>query len=408
MGDAVIMFRNKKINRDLLGVGGYVPTQKARQYVNTVLRTGRLSYGPFIKKFEARFSRAHGCKYGLMVNSGTSALRIAVACLKEVHQWKRGDEVLVPAVTFVATANVVVDHGLKPVFVDVDSRTYNIAPEKIEAKITKKTRAIMVVHMFGQSADMRPIMKLARKHKLKVIEDSCETMFTTCYGKLVGSFGDISCFSTYVAHLIITGVGGIALTNNAKYAEIMRSLANHGRDNIYVSIDDDKGKRGQALRKIVANRFHFVRPGYSFRVTEMEGALGCAQLEEAKTMFAKRKENARHLLAVLRPLEQFLQLPWHPAYAPHVFMLFPVVLKKGGKRNLVNYLEERGIETRDMMPLISQPYYKKTFHITRGQFPVADWINASGFYIGCHPYMRRQELEYIADSFISYFNKSSV
>lgn len=404
------MTSKKRINKDFLGVGWYVPTPAAKRYVGEVLRSGRLSYGPFIKKFERRFSQAHGCRFGLMVSSGTSALHIAVACLKEVQAWQEKDEVIIPAITFVATANVLVDQRLRPVFVDVDPKTYNIDPKKIEAVITKKTRAIMVVHLFGQPADMRPIMSLARKHKLKIIEDSCETMFANYRGKPVGSFGDIACFSTYIAHLIITGVGGIALTNNKKYAEIMRSLANHGRDNIYISIDDDKDKQGRSFRKIVANRFHFIRPGYSFRVTEMEGALGCAQLEEVGRTFLQRKKNAEYLITKLQPLKEFIQLPSHPPYTGHVFMIFPLVLLPGAgsKRALVNYLEERGIETRDMMPLINQPYYKKTFHITKGQFPVADWINASGFYIGCHQYMHKNELDYIINTFINYFDKKRI
>ena len=139
---------------------------------------------------------------------------MAVACLKELHGWHDGDEIIVPAVTFVATANVVVDHNLKPVFVDVDPVTYNIDPAKIEKRITKKTKAIMVVHLFGQPAEMDPILKIARKYKLKIIEDSAETMFVKYKGTPVGSFGDIACFSTYVAHLIVTGVGGVVATND--------------------------------------------------------------------------------------------------------------------------------------------------------------------------------------------------
>lgn len=401
------MTYRKRINKNFLGVGYYIPTPAAKRYVGEVLRTGRLSYGPFIQKFEKRFSQAHECRLGLMVNSGTSALRLAVACLKEVWAWQEGDEVLVPAITFVATANVVVDQGLKPVFVDVDPKTYNIDPEKIKARITKKTRAIIVVHLFGQPADLRPILLLARKYKLKVIEDSCETMFTAYRGRPAGSFGDIACFSTYIAHLIVTGVGGIAITNNKKYAEIMRSLANHGRDNIYISIDDDKNTKGRAFRKIVANRFHFIRPGYSFRVTEMEGALGCAQLDDVAYTFAKRKKNAKYLINSLQPLKDFIQLPWHPAYAGHAFMVFPLVLQKGAgdKRALVNYLEEHGIETRDMMPLINQPFYRKMYKIRQTDYPVADWINKSGFYIGCHQEMRKVELDYIIKKFFEFFEK---
>lgn len=396
------------MKRENLGVGCFVPTQLAERYVITALRSGRLSYGPFIKKFEREFAEAHHSRFALMVNSGTSALRIAVACLKEVGKWKDGDEILVPATTFIATANVVISNGLIPVFVDADARTYNIDPEQIEKHITKRTRAIIPVHLMGQPADMRPIMRIVRKHHLKIIEDSCETMFTDYRGKRVGSFGDISCFSTYVAHLIVTGVGGVVLTSNPTYAAVLRSLANHGRDSIYTSIDDAKGKSEKVFSQIVARRFHFVRPGFSFRLTELEGALGCAELKTVKRMIAIRQRNARTLIEKLQPLEPFIQLPWHPSYTEHAFMLFPILLRKDigiKKRDLVNFLESRGIETRDLMPLISQPYIKKTFHPNLRQYPVSDWINKNGFYIGCHQKMGKEELEYIVHSFFAFFEQ---
>jgi perosamine synthetase len=197
----------EKISQQI-GVGCLEITDKEKRYVNKVLETGRLSYGPFLKRFEKEFAEAHGARFAIMVNSGTSALEMAVACLKDVYCWKDGDEVLCPAVTFVASSNVILANNLMPVYVDVDPRTYNIDPDQIEKKITKRTKAIMVVHLFGQPAAMDKIMRIAKKHRLRVIEDSCETMFAKYKGKSVGSFGDIACFSTYVAHILVTGVGG--------------------------------------------------------------------------------------------------------------------------------------------------------------------------------------------------------
>jgi perosamine synthetase len=393
------------MNANNLGVGCLTLTPKVGRNIARVLKTGRLSYGPFIQEFERRFSRDHGARFGVMVNSGTSALRIAVACLAETGNWKPGDEVIVPAVTFVASSNVVLAQGFTPVFVDVEPHTYNIDPKQIEKKITKRTKAIMVVHLFGQPADMDPIMKIARKHKLKVIEDSCETMYTEYKGKPVGRFGDIGCFSTYVAHLIVTGVGGIAVTNNKRYAEILRSLANHGRDGIYISIDDSKGKRGKAFRQVIARRFRFIRNGYSFRVTEFEGALGCAQLDIASEILAKRRKNAAYLLKRMKPLEPWLQLPFQEKDRGHAYMMFPLVIRKGkGKKtDLVNFLEKNGIETRDMLPLINQPFYKKRFKIRESRYPVARWINKNGFYVGCHQNMGKPELDYILKTLSRYF-----
>jgi dTDP-4-amino-4,6-dideoxygalactose transaminase len=389
-----------------VSVGCLTLTKKTEQNIKQVLKSDRLSYGPFIQEFERRFSRDHGVPFGVMVNSGTSALQIAVACLAETGKWNSGDEIIVPAITFVATSNVVMQQGFKPVFVDVDPRTYNIDPSKIEARITSRTKAIMVVHLFGQPAEMDPILKIAKKHKLKIIEDSCEAMYTDYKNKSVGSFGDIACFSTYIAHLIVTGVGGIAITKNKRYSEILRSLANHGRDGIYINIDDDNGKSRKKFRQIISRRFRFIRNGYSYRVTEFEGALGCAQLDIANKILAARQKNAAYLLKKLRPLEPWIQLPWHPEYSGHAFMMFPIVIRKGKARktDVVNHLEERGIETREMLPLINQPFYKKLFKLREKDYPVAEWINNFGFYIGCHQDMGRSELDYIVKTLMRYFN----
>lgn len=391
---------------DQIGVGTLKITPRQKRYVNDVLNSNRLSYGKYLSTFESKFAKVHGCRYGLMLNSGTSALRIAVACLRETGNWHRGDEILVPASTFVATANVVLDHGLKPVFVDIDPKTYNIDPAKIEAKITKRTRAIMVVHLYGQPADMDLIMRIAKKYRLKVIEDSCETMFVRYKGRAVGSFGDISCFSTYVAHLLVTGVGGLALTNNSQYAEIMKSFANHGRDGIYLHIDDDAHLSSQGLFKVVERRFRFIRPGYSFRVTEMEGALGLAQLETRHTMMRKRQIVAQYFLKHLKRFDRCIQLPYHPKGVEHAFMLFPIVVKKNAgikKKDLVFFLEKNNIETRDMMPLINQPFYVKMFGVLEPKYPVAAWVNHCGFYIGCHQGMDAGIRSYIVAKFAEFF-----
>lgn len=400
------MKSRRPVKKERLGVGCFIPTKKAEKYILQVLRSGRISYGPFIKRFEKMFARAHDARFAIMVNSGTSALRIAFACLKETERWKDGDEILVPAITFVATANTVISNGLKPVFVDVDPTTYNIDPEAMRKKITRRTRGVVPVHLMGLPADMKPIRKIASAHGLKIVEDSCETMFAKYRGMSVGNMSDIACFSTYIAHMIVTGVGGLALTNNPRYARILRSLANHGRDNIYISIDDAKGKRGKVFEEIIARRFRFIRPGYSFRVTEFEGALGCAELENGRSIVEMRRANAHYMIKKLQKLQHVLQLPSYPGYMEHAFMLFPLVLRKGTgfhKRDLVNFLESRGIETRDLMPLINQPYIRKSYGIRTGDFPVADWLNANGFYIGCHQAMSRTELDYIVKSFFDFF-----
>ncbi|OIO47148.1 MAG: hypothetical protein AUJ31_00290 [Parcubacteria group bacterium CG1_02_39_15] len=374
------------------------------------LNANRLSYGPFLNRFENKFAELHNRKFAISCNSGTSALQIALGALKEIHFWKDGDEVIVPAITFIATSNIVLQNGLKPVFVDVDPATYNIDSSKIEAKITKKTKAIIPVHLFGLSAEMEPIMKLARRRNLKIIEDSCETMFVNYKGKPVGSRGDISCFSTYAAHLIVTGVGGLALTNNPKYAVVMKSMMNHGRDSIYLNIDaDDKLKNEKEVFKMADRRFSFIRMGYSFRLTELEGALGVAELQTRQTNLRKRLSNAEYLIKNLSKYFQYIQLPDWPNYSEHAFMMFPIVIKskKINRSRFITFLEKNGIETRYMMPLLNQPYYKKIFGNLEDKYPVAKWINRNGFYIGCHQNLNKDDLDYIVSIFDKFFSNES-
>jgi|SRR3989344_659854 len=389
-------------------IGFGVPNidDKAKKYVMDVLNTQRLSYGPYCKKLEDFTANWHGAKYGVVSNSGTSALRVAVATLKELHNWKDNDEIICPSSTFVATSNVVIMNNLKPVFVDVEKEYYCIDPKLIEAKITNKTRAIMVVHHYGLPADMFPILDIAKKHNLKVIEDSCETWFAKYNGKPAGCLGDIGCFSTYVAHNITTGVGGISITNNELYAKIMRSYCNHGRNPIYISIDDDFGKREDELQGIIDKRFSFERLGYSFRITEMEAALGVAQLERWESIISKRQENAQYFTEHLKKFEKYLQLPKIRPGCSHSFMMYPVVIKdpRIKKKDLVLFLENNNVTTRNMNPLMRQPIYLKLFGDLYKQYPVTQWIDENGFYFGCHQELTLEEKDYIIALFTEFFD----
>ncbi len=386
-----------------IGVGGLVLGEREKRYLQEVIASNRLSYGPFTQRFEKEFAELHDCRYAVFCNSGTSALHIALAVLKERHGWRDGDEVIVPAVTFVATSNIVLHNRMIPVFVDVDAKTYNIDPGLIEAQITPRTRAIIPVHLLGLPCDMDPIMDIAHRHGLKVIEDSCETMFATYKGRKVGSFGDIGCFSTYIAHFIVTGVGGFATANDPELAVMLKSLMNHGRDSIYLSISDDQGVSKEKLFEIASKRFSFVHLGHSFRCTELEAAIGLGQLEQKEVIIKARRENAAYFMEQLEPLKDHIQLPSVPPDRDHMFMLFPIVLRDRPKRDLVNYLEEHLIETRDLMPLVNQPVYTKMFGEIEDQYPVAKWLNASGFYIGCHQYLSPEAREYVADTILSFF-----
>ncbi len=390
-----------------IGLGCSDIDDLAKEYVAEVLTTGRLSSGPFTRRLELMFGSIHSARFAIFCSSGTSALRASIACLKEVDDWPPGSEVIVPAVTFVATANVVIDHGFVPVFCDVDPRTYNIDTTKIEALITDRTCAILPVHLMGLACDMDPILDIAARHHLRVIEDSCESMFVTYKGRPVGSFGDIACFSTYVAHLLTTGVGGFALTSDPELAVVLKSLFNHGRDGIYTRIDDDASKSGPELLELVQRRFRFVRPGYSFRATEMEAALGLAQIERWREMIRTRQHNAERLTKGLEDLSHCLHLPFKPRVCEHAYMMYPITVKEDYSESLPKadftlHLEEHGIETRDILPLINQPFYVERFGDLESRFPVARWVNHNGFYMSCHQQVDEQDLDFMIETVRSF------
>lgn len=396
------------MERPVIALGSFRATRRAKVLVMEALDRNRLSYGPFTQRFETQFANLHDCRFGIMSNSGTSALVIALAAMKEMHNWKDGDEVIVPAITFVATSNAVVHNNMQPIFVDVDPIHYELDPQLIEDKIGPKTKAIIPVHLFGQPCDMDAINEIATRHGLKIIEDSCETMFARYKGRSVGNMGDIGCFSTYMAHLLVTGVGGLNTTNSPEYAIKLRSFLNHGRDSIYLNMDDDDDKDPDELRMIIDRRFSFVSLGHSFRITEMEAALGLAQIEDWQSMIRRRQDNALFLTRAFTAFNDRLQLPTIRSDSDHSFMMYPIVLRNHPKQEFVNYLEQHGVETRDMMPLINQPAYRRIFDLHDDAFPVAKWINESGFYIGCHQDLRESDLDYVVELFERYWRNQGL
>lgn len=404
-------------------VGDLVLGPRERFYLQQVIDSNRLSYGPLTQEFERRFARLHGCAHACFTNSGTSALQIAVHALREQRGWQPGDEVIVPAVTFVATVNVVLLAGLKPVLVDVRPDTYTLDPDRLQAAITPRTRAVIPVHLLGLPADMAEVGEVARRHSLAIIEDSCETMFARYRGRPVGSLGDIGCFSTYIAHFLVTGVGGLATTNDPELARLMRSLMNHGRDSIYISIDDD-GRDEPRFREIVERRFRFERVGFSYRATELEAAIGLGQLEQYASILAARRAAAEHYTRELSDLSDRLQLPTTPDDREHAFMVYGLVCRElgenprggegprrgdarpGSMRGLVHFLEARGIETRDMLPLIHQPVYRDLLGSDAAEkFPVAHWLYERGFYVGCHQYLTVDDRRHVVGAIREYFER---
>jgi dTDP-4-amino-4,6-dideoxygalactose transaminase len=390
-----------------IGVGTFKVTETMRTYVNDVLDTGRISYGWYSRELEREFANLHDCTFGVLSNSGTSSLQVALQALKELRGWNDGDEVLIPSVTFVATANIVLHCNMKPVLVDVELVHYEMDPHilqmRFEELITKKTRAIIPVHLFGQPCDMVKLSVLAKEHNLAMIEDSCECMFVASYGRMVGSWGDVGCFSTYVAHLLTTGVGGIATTNDPEIAAKMRSLVNHGRDGIYMSVDDDKNLSENKLNEVISRRFNFESIGHSYRITELEAALGLAQLKDYRAMIDKRNINAFTLTTLLKKFEGKLQLPSVRFGNQHAWMMYPIMVQEEHKKPLTEYLEANGIETRDMLPLVNQPCYKGMWN--PADYKRAQVVDKCGFYVGIHQELVTDDLDYIADKIGEYYDR---
>lgn len=366
--------------------------------VNAVLRSGRLSYGRYSKEFETRFASMHGCKYGVLSNSGTSSLLVALQTLKELHGWQDGDEVIVPALTFVATVNVVLQLGLKPVLVDVERDYYGVDCFGLDRATSDKTRCILPVHTFGQPCGMNEILSYARWLGVPIIQDSCEAMLVNHLDEPIGYWGDITCFSTYIAHLLVTGVGGLSITSNSEYAQHMRSLVNHGIDLSELPTGADYDPTW------LARKFNFTRIGHSFRVTELEAAIGLAQLDDLAEIIRKRQCNAAYLTNGLKPLEDRLQLPAIRPNTEHAFMMYPIVcLQEGVRDDLCRHLERAGIGTRLMLPLVGQPCYKGLWN--PADYPVAQWIDRNGLYIGCHQGMTQDDLDFVIQGVLDYYER---
>jgi len=380
-----------------------------KRCVNSVLKSKRLSYGPFCQEFEEKFAALHSCKAAIVCSSGTAAIHTILTALKFKYGWQDDGEVILPIVTFVATANAIIQTGLKPVFVDIDAQTYNLDPALISAKITTKTRAILPVHLFGKPAAMDQVLKIAKQHKLVVVEDCCETVDAAYQGRKVGSFGAAGAFSTNSAHILTTGIGGVITTNSLKLANLMRSLINHGRDTSYISIDDDDNLSNKPLEKLVSKRFQFNQVGFSYRLSELEAALGVAQLKTLKASLAQRQRNVNYLNQKLKPLEHLLQLPVIGNSGEYTYMVYPLVLKlealkpkQSNLSNLLNFLEKNQIETRPFMPILWQPVYDY-LKLKSKNYLIGAHCTKNGFYVGCHQDLTFKDLDYFIKKLSQFF-----
>lgn len=384
-------------------VGTFRTTQRMHQLINEVLLSEQISYGTKSRQFEGDFARLHGCRYGLLSNSGTSSLQVGLQAMKEVHLWERYHQVIVPATTFIASANVIRHVGLRPVFVDVDPLTFNLDPTRLGEKLTEDTRCIIPVHLLGQPADIEGITANF-EHEIKILEDSCECMFASHHGGSVGALGDIAAFSTYVAHILVTGVGGLNTTNNPLYAGKIRSLLNHGLELEQLNPDEDFSPQPMPGR-----RFLFDTYGHSYRLTEFEAALGLAQLETHAEMISVRRRNAARYQLRLADLNERYDAPlsWQVQAQENTStpMMQSLVLnpKQGrnlSKATLTQHLNEHGIETRDIPSCLGHKVYA---WLSPNDYPVSQWLLESGFYVGCTQAMTIEDVDYVCDCLEGYF-----
>jgi len=325
------------------------------------VRSGWITTGPKTKQFEQEFAQAVNAKHGLAVNSCTAAMHIAL----EAVGIKRGDEVITTPYTFAATAEVIRYFDARPVLVDVDSVTFNINPSLIEKAITERTKAIIPVHIAGYPAEMNAIREIAKTRHLPVIEDAAHAFPTKYDGKMIGSIGDITCFSFYATKTITTGEGGMLCTNNDEYADRCRIMALHG-------ISKDAWKRYTAEGSWY---YEIIAPGFKYNMTDIAAAMGIAQLRKANMMFEKRRAIAQTYNTVFLNLPQ-LQIPHNDARHQHAWHLYMLRLNLESlninRAQFYDELKKRNIGASvHFIPLHIHPYYRDLYGYKPEDFPVA-------------------------------------
>ncbi len=353
-------------------------TDDARKLIDQALESKWVTRGKYVQEFEEKFAAIFGVKHAVAVSSGTDADAIACAVLYDFGA-RRGDEIIIPALTFVATGNAVLQAGFMPVFVDVERQTLNINPDKIEEAITSKTRAIMPVHLMGKPAAMDKIKAIAKKYNLHIIEDAAEAHGAEYKGQKIGSIGDMSAFSLYAAHIITTIEGGIIITDNDQMAGAARSLRNHG----------------------IVNKFEFCRIGFSSKMNEIEAAVGLGNIAVYADILGRRRRNLLYLIEKFKLFEEHfitIQEGSDEKIGPHAFS---IIVRKNApftKDEFVSYIEQQGVDSRNLFYSIPTqcPSYaflgKKT-----GDFPEAEYCSNNGTHIGIHQDIKLEDLDYVAE-----------
>ncbi len=357
--------------------------KKAFTYINSCLKTGWVSsQGTFITSFEKKFAHYLNMKFAASTTSGTSALHLALASLGIT----KDDEVIISTFTMIAPVFAILYVGAKPVFVDCKKDTWNMNIDQIESRITKKTKAIIAVHIYGHPVDMDRLIKIAKKNHLLVIEDAAEALGAQYHNQPVGTFGDIACFSFYANKIITTGEGGMIVTN---------------RPEVY--------KKIQLLKDMAHSpilRFSHIELGYNYRFSNLQAALGLAQLEEIKKYITLKRTIAKLYLKYLNHIPQ-LTLPVEMAWAKNIYWMFGILTQSKTQQHLLRKkLEEKGIETRDFfIPMHKQPVLRKLGVIDQRNYPVAYDISERGLYLPSGMTLQSHEIQYICREVEKFYEK---
>jgi perosamine synthetase len=353
------------------------------KYVTECLNTNWISSGgKYIPLFEQGFARFCQVKHGVACFNGTTALHLAVLALGIGP----GDEVILPTFTMIASANSIIYTGARPVLVDAEADTWNIDVSRIEEKITKKTRAIMPVHIYGHPCDMKAIKDIAEDHNLKIIEDAAEAHGGELDRRRMGSFGDVSAFSFYANKIITTGEGGMVVTDDEKLAEKMKSLRNHC---------------------FGTPRFIHHELGYNYRMTNIQAAIGLAQLERIDELVESRRRNAQLYNSLLKGTPG-LTLPVERPGAKNVYWMYGILLGPEfglSKDKAMKALDALGVETRSFFcPMNQQPLFSKKdsrFPDISGKYPVADRLWEEGLYLPSSSHLKKEEIKEVAEKLLS-------
>lgn len=353
-----------------------------------VLQSGWLTTGPRVKQFEADFANFTGATHALAVNSCTSALHLSLA----VCGIGEGDEVILPTMTFAASGEVVLYQKGKPVLVDCAKNSFHIDPEQIERAITPRTKAILPVHYAGYPCDMDAILDIAQRHRLLVIEDAAHALPTRYKGKLIGSIGDITCFSFYATKTITTGEGGMITTENQEYAEKLRILSLHG-------ISRDAWKRYTAEGTW---RYEILEAGYKYNLTDLQAAIGIAQLEKCESLRARRQAIAQRYARALLSLDAF-EPPFEPIDENHSCHLYAIQVNESelriGRDRVIEELKLRGIGTSvHFIPLHLHPLYQNQLGYRSGQFPNAELRFNRAISLPIFPGMTNDEIDRVIEA----------